>query len=366
MPYHIEHDGNHYKVVVDATGRVVGTHPSKAQAQAQLGALYANVPEATEKMIINGGDGWSIEFGTPDCQHGYAIVKTGTGQSIGCYLTKSEAQEALKGLDNDKIDLLGDEVRTTKTPEEYKENNTVNKCMTCGCDDLGNDHHYISDEEKCLYCVTKGQGPCWDGYEYAGTKEQNGKTVPNCIPKKIKKSEDGYKPNAGMKAAAHKALKWKEDGKANGAGTAVGWGRARQIVNGESLSLDTVKRMYSFFSRHEVDKQGKEWDKPSHGKVMWYAWGGDAGFAWSRAIVERENKMEKGDSIWSGVFIPSNKGQMGPDFNSQDQDARYYFPSKATYENDGKSSAGYGNRSSNQSIPTGTYTPDKTTKPYNG
>jgi hypothetical protein len=149
------------------------------------------------------------------------------------------------------------------------------------------------------------------------------------------------------KSAAHKALKWKEDGKANGAGTSIGWGRARQIVNGESLSLDTVKRMYSFFSRHEVDKQGKEWNKPSHGKVMWYAWGGDAGYAWSRAIVEREKRMEKGDSIWSGVFVPSNKGQMGPDFNSQDQDARYYFPSRATYENDGKSSAGYGNRSSN-------------------
>ena len=61
---------------------------------------------------------------------------------------------------------------------------TTNKCMTCGCDDLGNDHHYISDVEKCSYCIDKGQGPCWDGYEYAGTKEQDGKTVPNCIPVK--------------------------------------------------------------------------------------------------------------------------------------------------------------------------------------
>ena len=36
-----------------------------------------------------------------------------------------------------------------------------------------------------------------------------------------------YSPNAGMKAAARRALKWKEDGKATGAGTPVGWGRAR-------------------------------------------------------------------------------------------------------------------------------------------
>jgi hypothetical protein len=64
------------------------------------------------------------------------------------------------------------------------EKNYSRKCMTCGCDDLGNDHHYISDTEKCMYCMSKGQGPCWDGYAYAGTKEQDGKTVPNCIPVK--------------------------------------------------------------------------------------------------------------------------------------------------------------------------------------
>jgi hypothetical protein len=101
-----------------------------------------------------------------------------------------------------------------------------------------------------------------------------------------------YSPNDGMKAAARTAIKWKEDGKAKGAGTAVGWGRARDIVAGRSMSLSVVKRMYSFFSRHEVDKQGKGFNPgsegyPSKGRIMWNAWGGDAGFAWSRAIVKR-------------------------------------------------------------------------------
>ena len=68
---------------------------------------------------------------------------------------------------------------------------------------------------------------------------------------------DTYTPTSGMKAAARRALKWKEDGKATGAGTPVGWGRATDIVNGSAMSLSTVKRMYSFFSRHEVDKKGK-------------------------------------------------------------------------------------------------------------
>ena len=71
----------------------------------------------------------------------------------------------------------------------------TNKCMTCGCEDLGNDHHYISDTQKCAYCVTKGQGPCWDGYAYAGTKEQDGKTVPNCVP--VKKESAGAERLSG-------------------------------------------------------------------------------------------------------------------------------------------------------------------------
>jgi hypothetical protein len=215
----------------------------------------------------------------------FSVVAQNTGHVAGTHPSKQKAQAQMAAL-------------YANEPEA-----NVKKCMTCGCDDLGNDHHYISDTEKCASCIDKGQGPCWDGYQYAGTKEQNGRTVPNCIP--VKKADGGYQPNAGMKAAARRALKWKEEGKANGAGTPVGWGRASDIVAGRSMSLDTVKRMYSFFSRHEVDKKGKNWDKPSNGKIMWNAWGGDAGFAWSRAIVNKEEKIAK--EIWNGAFSPIQK-----------------------------------------------------------
>ena len=109
-------------------------------------------------------------------------------------------------------------------------------------------------------------------------------------------AKEGYTPTAGMKAAAKRAIRWKEQGKAKGAGTAVGWTRAGQLARGETLSLSTVKRMYSFFSRHEVDKKGKDFyntSNPSNGRIMWDAWGGDAGFSWSRKIVEREKNMKK-------------------------------------------------------------------------
>lgn len=119
---------------------------------------------------------------------------------------------------------------------------------------------------------------------------------------------EGYKPTAGMQSAARRAIKLKEQGKAKGAGTAVGWTRAGQLARGETLSLSTVKRMYSFFSRHEVDKKGKDWDNsenPSNGKIMWLAWGGDAGFSWSRKIVEREKNMNK--SLYTNEIVEEIK-----------------------------------------------------------
>ena len=109
-------------------------------------------------------------------------------------------------------------------------------------------------------------------------------------------AKEGYKPTSGMQSAARRAIKLKEQGKAKGAGTMVGWTRAGQLARGEALSLSTVKRMYSFFSRHEVDKKGKDFnnaENPSNGKIMWLAWGGDAGFSWSRKIVTREKNMKK-------------------------------------------------------------------------
>lgn len=119
-------------------------------------------------------------------------------------------------------------------------------------------------------------------------------------------ADNTYRPTSGMAAAARRALKWKEEGKATGAGTPVGWTRARQLVNRESLSLDTVKRMYSFFSRHEVDKKGKDFyntSNPSNGRIMWDAWGGDAGYSWSRKIVERE----KANKVWQDSAFNINK-----------------------------------------------------------
>jgi hypothetical protein len=86
-------------------------------------------------------------------------------------------------------------------------------------------------------------------------------------------------------------------------GTAVGVARARDLMNRSKLSPSTVLRMYSFFSRHEVDKQGKDWnnsERPSNGKIAWLLWGGDSGYAWakSKRNAIMNIRSQKSDGIW--------------------------------------------------------------------
>lgn len=104
-------------------------------------------------------------------------------------------------------------------------------------------------------------------------------------------------PTSQMAEEAKRGLELRK--KFNRGGTAVGVARANQLVAKERLSISTVKRMYSFFSRHEVDKraegfrQGEE-GYPSAGKIAWLLWGGDSGFAWSKRkrqqIITEEDK----------------------------------------------------------------------------
>jgi hypothetical protein len=67
---------------------------------------------------------------------------------------------------------------------------------------------------------------------------------------------------------------------------AVGLARARDISNRVELSPETVKRMVSFFARHEVDKDGSTWSEQGKGWQAWNGWGGDAGYAWAKRKVE--------------------------------------------------------------------------------
>jgi hypothetical protein len=128
-------------------------------------------------------------------------------------------------------------------------------------------------------------------------------------------AEESYQPTDEMAGEAELGLKWrKEFGRG---GTMVGVARARDISNKKNLSLDTVKRMHSYFSRHEVDKQASGWKQgeegfPSGGRIAWQLWGGDAGQSWAQRIVERVKKEDMSDNdvaeflIECGDVVPEN------------------------------------------------------------
>jgi hypothetical protein len=46
MPWNVQRAGSKYEVVQSQTGRVVGTHATREDANAQLAALHANVHES--------------------------------------------------------------------------------------------------------------------------------------------------------------------------------------------------------------------------------------------------------------------------------------------------------------------------------
>ena len=271
MPYHVGEKGSYgcsgYPAVKD-DGEVMGCHKTQAEAEAQIYAINvsegnvdkAEAPEGYHYM----SDGTLMRDGIPH-EGDMVMGVTSEGAVVG------RVEHVM--LEGGTYGVPGTEYAIESTPEDpamavriYEEEDGVYYATAYSIGMLASKAKIINEE------VQVGTEEGDDEYE------------------KLNKAET-YSPNAGMKAAARRALKWKEDGKAKGAGTPVGWGRATDIVAGRSMSLSVVKRMYSFFSRHEVDKKGKGFysgpEFPSKGRVMWDAWGGDAGFSWSRAIVKR-------------------------------------------------------------------------------
>ena len=106
------------------------------------------------------------------------------------------------------------------------------------------------------------------------------------------------KPTQEMANEAEQALEWREE--FGRGGTEVGVARARDLKNRVNLSIRTIKRMFSYFSRHEVDKEGKGFYSgddgyPSAGRIAWGLWGGDSGFDWTKRKIKEIEEEENRD-----------------------------------------------------------------------
>ena len=160
------------------------------------------------------------------------------------------------------------------------------------------------------------------------------------IKKEFKALDDiDRKPTKQMMREAIKGLEMrKEYGRG---GTEVGVARARDIMNGKNLSIDTIKRMYSFFSRHEESvKNGKGFKKgdkgyPSAGKIAWLLWGGEGGFDWAKRKVEEIKRVEELTELSDEQFDGILENLEGQKINSEEWEIveERDYGSEESYEN---------------------------------
>lgn len=100
-------------------------------------------------------------------------------------------------------------------------------------------------------------------------------------------------PTNEVAKAASKGLALHE--KFNKGGTQVGLARAKQLQEKQSVSEEDIKKISSYFARHEVDKKAENFgndDNPSKGYIAWLLWGGDAGKEWANSL-KRKIRVKK-------------------------------------------------------------------------
>jgi hypothetical protein len=102
-----------------------------------------------------------------------------------------------------------------------------------------------------------------------------------------------HRPPAEVAAAAEKGLKLRAEFRRGG--TTVGIARARDLQHRKNLSEQTVKRMVSYFKRHNIDKRADHFGdeaNPSAGYIAWLLWGGDAGQKWAEQHMKQIEKFK--------------------------------------------------------------------------
>jgi hypothetical protein len=120
---------------------------------------------------------------------------------------------------------------------------------------------------------------------------------------------------------AKAALRYAEKNGWGSCGTPVGKIRANQLANGEPISRDTIARMAAF-ERHRQNSQKELGD--GCGRLMWLAWGGDAGVEWatrklaqidkdkmSFKIMNEEKRIISGPMMLADELIYRNNEKIG-------------------------------------------------------
>jgi hypothetical protein len=104
---------------------------------------------------------------------------------------------------------------------------------------------------------------------------------------KFQESYSDYPKEASENAKI--ALRWADENGWGECGTPVGKARANQLAKGEPITRETIARMAAF-ERHRQNSQKELGD--GCGRLMWLAWGGDAGIEWAQRKLEQIDRQK--------------------------------------------------------------------------
>ncbi len=137
-------------------------------------------------------------------------------------------------------------------------------------------------------------GLFFDASEWARNPEwsEKYKSIDFVPPKKV--AEIAAKGLELRKKFGRGGLSAKEAGEL---GIGSGVVRATSLKNRQKISPETIKRMLSFFARHEGNlPKVSDKNNPTSAEISWMLWGGDEGREWAKSVKE---KMDKVDNVQS-------------------------------------------------------------------
>ena len=153
---------------------------------------------------------------------------------------------------------------------------------------------YYMEQTEGEFCVFKeGEAIPLECYDDRGSAEDYLTALRIATAEENYKAEsDTHIPPEAVARNAQMALEVRAEKPPSEQGmTLVGLARANQLAQRRPVSVATLRRMLSYFERHEVDKQGATWDEKGKGWQAWMGWGGDEGWAWARQIIAEEDAM---------------------------------------------------------------------------
>ena len=131
------------------------------------------------------------------------------------------------------------------------------------------------------------------GYVDPGIEKKKKPLEKGLTPPSMFESHSDYPESVKNNAKA--VLKWVDENGWGSCGTDVGKQRANQLANGEPISEDTIRRMYSYLSRHEKDLESSKGYGDGCGKLMYDSWGGKTALSWAESKINaiEKQKMSK-------------------------------------------------------------------------